>query len=477
MTSEYVQDLDEESARRRLTTGSAPDPVGADGAMPGYADGIRSLQQTHGNRAVRRLLQRANSSSSSTSPDDDLAHRIETHAGGGNSLDSHAQRKLEDGLGADLSGVRVHTDSEADKMARSVDSVAFTSGQDIFFSEGAYDPSSHAGMRLLAHEATHTVQQGAGPVAGAPSAGGVSISDPSDEYERAAELTAERIVSGMPTGHAAAPPGGATVQVQRETKLQDDEEQTSLRRPDEGSTGEAVRPAVRLLDPSEYVVAPVTEGKYAGQVRLIDRNTQDEWLFKPYADEEARAIDIDAISQIKPNAQSKEPHTRAELAELNGQRGVLKEWTRAGDTLAHMMERDNLFHSEVYADIMKSELKNDFQLIAPLVKPLESNPENLKVSIDPSTGEISKAEAVDIDAAFPPGPLRDSVLAFLQKDAGAQQPLSQGTLADLQRLVVNKEPLRRVMEVFFGEDIASAVLLRLDAVLAEAAEESERSRK
>src|SRR5438105_3858785 len=33
-------------------------------------------------------------------------------------------------------------------------------GSDIFFSKGAYQPGSHRGKQLLAHELTHVVQQG-----------------------------------------------------------------------------------------------------------------------------------------------------------------------------------------------------------------------------------------------------------------------------------------------------------------------------
>ncbi|MEO5901214.1 MAG: DUF4157 domain-containing protein, partial [Ilumatobacteraceae bacterium] len=48
----------------------------------------------------------------------------------------------------------------ATRINRSMRSVAATTGSDIFFSEGAYDPASAQGQRLLAHELTHVVQQG-----------------------------------------------------------------------------------------------------------------------------------------------------------------------------------------------------------------------------------------------------------------------------------------------------------------------------
>ncbi|MCW3072919.1 MAG: hypothetical protein JWO44_2809, partial [Bacteroidetes bacterium] len=41
-----------------------------------------------------------------------------------------------------------------------VSSKAFTHGNDIYFNQGQYNPSSSQGKHLLAHELTHTVQQG-----------------------------------------------------------------------------------------------------------------------------------------------------------------------------------------------------------------------------------------------------------------------------------------------------------------------------
>ncbi len=135
----------------------------------------------------------------------DLGTKIRSRSGGGSALEPGVQRWLEDGLGADLSGVRVHTGGEADHMARSVQSTAFTSGRDIYFRDGAYDPGSERGLQTLAHEATHVVQQASGPVAGTPQAGGVSVSDPSDRFEQAAEAQAHDLVSAGTPGKA---PGG-----------------------------------------------------------------------------------------------------------------------------------------------------------------------------------------------------------------------------------------------------------------------------
>ena len=68
---------------------------------------------------------------------------------------------METRFGADFGQVRVHTGSDAVQMNRDVQAQAFTHGRSIYFGAGRYDPSSTPGRRLLAHELTHVVQQGA----------------------------------------------------------------------------------------------------------------------------------------------------------------------------------------------------------------------------------------------------------------------------------------------------------------------------
>ncbi|MBZ9751508.1 DUF4157 domain-containing protein [Deinococcus sp. HMF7604] len=93
-----------------------------------------------------------------------VTERVRARQGGGELLPASVQRHLEVGLNADLSRVRIHTDGEAAKLAASVQAEAFTTGQDIYFAANRYDPNSPNGLKLLAHEATHTVQQAQGKV-------------------------------------------------------------------------------------------------------------------------------------------------------------------------------------------------------------------------------------------------------------------------------------------------------------------------
>lgn len=93
--------------------------------------------------------------------DPGLARHIDGARSTGRRLDNGVRRKMEAGFGGDFSGVRVHTGEQADQASRALSANAFTSGRDIFFARGQYDPASQRGQRLIAHELAHTVQQGA----------------------------------------------------------------------------------------------------------------------------------------------------------------------------------------------------------------------------------------------------------------------------------------------------------------------------
>ncbi|WP_434686691.1 eCIS core domain-containing protein [Pseudanabaena minima] len=96
----------------------------------------------------------------------DLESAIQSARGSGQSLDANLQRSMGQAMGADFSGVKVHTDSQSDQLNKSIQAKAFTTGQDVFFRQGAYEPGSRGGQELIAHELTHVVQQNGGKTAG-----------------------------------------------------------------------------------------------------------------------------------------------------------------------------------------------------------------------------------------------------------------------------------------------------------------------
>ncbi len=87
---------------------------------------------------------------------------IASARGGGAPLADPVRRSMESAIGADFSDVRVHDGPSADAAASSMGALAFTTGSDVFFAKGQYDPGSSSGQETLAHELTHVVQQTGG---------------------------------------------------------------------------------------------------------------------------------------------------------------------------------------------------------------------------------------------------------------------------------------------------------------------------
>jgi|GEM_PF-2192009 len=95
---------------------------------------------------------------------DSIEAKLAANKGGGAPLPAATRAKMETGLGADFSGVRIHTGAESQTLNQALGAQAFTHGADVFMGAGKYAPGSSDGQRLLAHELTHVVQQGAGTV-------------------------------------------------------------------------------------------------------------------------------------------------------------------------------------------------------------------------------------------------------------------------------------------------------------------------
>ena len=77
----------------------------------------------------------------------------------GEPLDAKTRAFIEPRFGHDFSQVRVHTDARAAKSARMIDARAYTAGLHVAFGARQYVPRTAAGLKLLAHELTHVLQQ------------------------------------------------------------------------------------------------------------------------------------------------------------------------------------------------------------------------------------------------------------------------------------------------------------------------------
>lgn len=179
------------------------------GASPAH---LLALQRAYGNRAVGAAVQRAAEiqrtaaiGAAGGAVDAQTQSAIQSARGGGVPLDAGVGMQVGSALGADFSGVKVHTDPKADALNRSLSAKAFTTGSDIFFSQGAYSPGSSSGKRLLAHELTHVVQQGA--ASGKPNKiqTKLMVGPAGDKYEQEADQIAEKVMR-MSTQTAPAQP-------------------------------------------------------------------------------------------------------------------------------------------------------------------------------------------------------------------------------------------------------------------------------
>ncbi|MCL4297996.1 MAG: DUF4157 domain-containing protein [Anaerolineae bacterium] len=152
---------------------------------------LRKLQRWYGNRYVQRLLAWTKKVGGGREEEatPEVEEVIQSSHGGGQALDSGARAQMEPAFGTDFSGVRVHTDGQADHLNRSLSARAFTTGQDIFFKQGEYSPGSSTGRELLAHELTHVVQQ-----SGAQIQPKLVVNPPGDRYEQEADQAAQAVI-------------------------------------------------------------------------------------------------------------------------------------------------------------------------------------------------------------------------------------------------------------------------------------------
>lgn len=164
--------------------GIQPKRAGAEASNdPHEAEAESAARAVAESRAVNPSVRRAPSVLSSNQLD----------AGPGRPLEAGVRGEMESRFGRDFSSVRVHTDAKAQESARDLNALAYTVGRDITFGAGQYAPSTPAGRKLLAHELTHTIQQGS--VAPA-NVGALALSRPGDSSEAEAETAADKVMSG-----------------------------------------------------------------------------------------------------------------------------------------------------------------------------------------------------------------------------------------------------------------------------------------
>ena len=187
-TKEPANTARSSAAKQQLKPDVEP-TVEGQGRQRGAQSVALRLQRRCGNRGVQRALDLARSGHGEAEATPEVEESIQRARGGGQPLDGGVRAQMESAFGTDFGGVRTHTGAEADALNRALNARAFTTGGDIFFRGGEYQPGSSSGRELLAHELTHVVQQ-----SGASVRRKLTVNAPGDAYEEEADRVARAVV-------------------------------------------------------------------------------------------------------------------------------------------------------------------------------------------------------------------------------------------------------------------------------------------
>ena len=215
----------------RAVDGGSPETppdryAGALGQLSGRSQAgmLRQLQRSYGNSYVGAVIQRKADGSGSCSECEKKEKEIQRkgegdvnsvpdgfeavmqRSGGGQPLDEGTRSFMESQFDWDFGEVKIHTDSAAAEAAEAVRAQAFTTGRNIYFGRGRYQPQSNEGKKLLAHELTHVVQQNGSTTI--PSRTKPVLSSSGDIFEQEANTVANQVASaplGVATVHTSIP--------------------------------------------------------------------------------------------------------------------------------------------------------------------------------------------------------------------------------------------------------------------------------
>ncbi|MBN3927038.1 MAG: DUF4157 domain-containing protein, partial [Nostoc sp. NMS4] len=143
----------------------------------------------------QQMLQRRKHSGNGMTAAPDLEASIQQALGREEALTDNIRKSVsvEQGFGADFSLVKLHTDAQSHQLNQSIQAKAFTTGQDVFFRQGEYNPQSRGRQELIAHELTHVVQQNGSAVQ--------AKSAPSEQLQPQLMLQLQPNIAQMPITH------------------------------------------------------------------------------------------------------------------------------------------------------------------------------------------------------------------------------------------------------------------------------------
>jgi outer membrane protein OmpA-like peptidoglycan-associated protein len=140
----------------------------------------------------KKLLQQKSSNSTELTEIPPIVHEVLGSTG--QPMNSDTRSFMESRFGHDFSQVRVHVDSKANKSAQEVNALAYTVDRNVVFGTGQYSPHTSAGLKLLAHELTHVIQQAGFENKNTVGQKKMVIGQPNNHYEQEADRIAEQVM-------------------------------------------------------------------------------------------------------------------------------------------------------------------------------------------------------------------------------------------------------------------------------------------
>jgi hypothetical protein len=148
-------------ARRIVSMPSAAAPVSSRPAtgkvspsIAPYSALYRSIKSKEEDKKLQRLANGRPETGANVQAE------ITAASSSGKPLPLSVRQYMEPRFNANFSNVRIHTDDRAARLNNSLSAKAFAYGNNIFFGKNSYQPESKEGKELIAHELTHTIQQG-----------------------------------------------------------------------------------------------------------------------------------------------------------------------------------------------------------------------------------------------------------------------------------------------------------------------------
>ncbi|MDC3402551.1 DUF4157 domain-containing protein, partial [bacterium] len=159
----FEREADEVAARvvRKLRTGSTSTPESTTDSEGRVQRSESLAAPTPQPEPISRIQRSAFVGAAGGELDEGTDRMLKASRGGGRPLPDAARSPMESAFGADFSHIRVHSGSTSAELNDRIQAKAFTTGNDVYFRDGLPSVTSSSGQELLAHELTHTIQQGA----------------------------------------------------------------------------------------------------------------------------------------------------------------------------------------------------------------------------------------------------------------------------------------------------------------------------